>query len=191
MNTHQIIVSQMCRVLAHSTRLQLLWAVFEDEKLCVRDLARQTGISESNASNQLRALAAKELITSQRGKLKVFYAPVDRPETLCAKTLLPELRKCQKNGVSFKTVIREATAFTHDRRIQIVRCLAASDEPFTSLLEKTGMTTSPLNRHLKKLSNRNFIQKQGKVYHLRQPDSMLARRLLKLAIHQPEKAPYL
>jgi len=157
--------------------------VFEDEKLCVRDLARQTGISEPNASNQLRALAAKELITSQRGKLKVFYAPVDRPETLCAKTLLPALRKCQENGVSFETVIHEATAFTHDRRIQIVRCLAASDESFTSLLKKTGMTISPLNRHLKKLSNRNVIQKQGKAYLLLQPNSMLARYLLELAVH--------
>ena len=183
MSTHQIAVSQMCRTLAHSTRLQLLWSVFEEEELCVRDLAIYTGISEPNASNQLRALAAKELIIRKRGKLKVFYKPIGRPETLCAKTLLSALRRCHDDEVSFETIIHEVTAFTHDRRIQIVRCLAVSDESFDSLLNKTGMNTSPLNRHLKKLLKRGVIQKQGKVFQLRQPDSMLARCLLKLAVH--------
>lgn len=183
MSTHQTTVSQMCRTLAHSTRLQLLWNVFEDTELCVRDLSLRTGISEANASIQLRALAAKELITPKRGKLKVFYKPIGRPETLCAKTLLPALRNCHDNKMSFEAIIHEATAFTHERRIQIARCLAVSDETFTSLLNKTGMTIPALNRHLKKLSDRNVIEKQGKVYQLLQPDSMLARCLLKLAVH--------
>jgi len=182
MNTHQTAVTQICRTIAQSTRLQLLWSVFEDEELCVQDLALQAGISAPNASNQLQALADKELITPKRGKLKVIYKPVLRPETFCAKILLPALKECQNKKVSFQTVIRKATAFTNERRIQIVRCLAVSDESFNSLIKKTGMTTSSLSRHLKKLLNRNFIQKKGKVYQLRQPNSILAHGLLKLAV---------
>jgi len=182
MNTHQTAVTQICRTIAQSTRLQLLWHVFTDKELCVRDLALQAGISEPNASNQLQALADKELIIPKRGKLKVIYKPVPQPETLCAKILLPALKECQNKKVSFRTVIHEATAFTHERRIQIVRCLAVSDEPVDSLIKKTGMTTSSLSRHLKKLLDRDFIQKQGKVYQLQQPDSVLAQCLLELAV---------
>ncbi len=182
MSTHQTAITRICRTLAHSTRLQLLWAIFEDGDLCVRDLALQTGISAPNASNQLQALSEKELIIPTRDKLKIFYQPVKRPETLCAKALLPALKDCQDNDVSFKKIIHEATAFTHERRIQVVRCLAASDETFGSLIKKTGMTTPSLNRHLKKLFDRKVVQKQGKVYQLQQPGSMLARCLLKLAV---------
>ena len=183
MSTHQTAVCQVCRTLAHSTRLQLLWDVLNEQELCVRELALQAGISDPNASNQLQALAAKELIVPKRGKLKVFYKPNNRPKALCAKNLLPALKNCQNHDVSFETVIREATAYTHERRIQIVRCLAASDESFDSLLKKTGMKIPSLNRHLKKLIDRNVIQKEGKVYQLRQPDSMLAQCLLELATH--------
>lgn len=191
MITHQTAVSQICRTIAHSTRLQLLWNVFEDDERCVRDLALQAGISEPNASNQLQALKAKELIIPKRGKRKVFYEPNCQPKNLCAKTLFPALRKYQENGISFETVIREATAFTHERRIQIVRCLAVSDEPFDSLLSKTGMSTPALNRHLKKLIDRNVIQKEGKVYKLCQPASVMARCLLELAAHYPRNRSYL
>lgn len=45
-----------CRVLASETRLRLLWTLFENEGLCVADLAHRIGISEQNASNQLRSL---------------------------------------------------------------------------------------------------------------------------------------
>ncbi|MBC8207448.1 MAG: winged helix-turn-helix transcriptional regulator [Kiritimatiellales bacterium] len=136
MRTPQTAASQMCRTLAHSTRLQLLWNVFEDEELCVREVAIYTGISEPNASNQLRELAAKELIIRKRGKLKVFYKPTGRPEPLFVKTLIPVLKRCHDDEVSFETIIHDATAFTHDRRIQIARCLAASDEAVDSLLKK-------------------------------------------------------
>jgi len=183
MSTHQTAICQICRTLAHPTRLQLLWDVFKEEERCVRDLALQSEISEPNASNQLKALASQELIIPKRGKLKVFYKPAGRPKTLCAKILLPALRQCQENGVSFETVIHMATAFTHERRIQIVRCLKAADETFDSLLNKTGMTTPSLNRHLKKLLDRNVIQKKRKVYQIRNPDFILSQSLLDLASH--------
>jgi DNA-binding transcriptional ArsR family regulator len=181
MKTHQKYVSQICRTIAHTTRLKLLWDIFEDRKLCVRDLANRTGISEPNASNQLKALAAKELIEAKRGKLMVFYRPSSQPENPYAQRLLPTLHSCKENKVPFEAIIHAATAFTHERRIQIVSCLAAADESFDSLLKKTGMTTPALNRHLKKLIDRDIIHKSGRIYKIRQPGSSLARCLLGIA----------
>jgi predicted transcriptional regulator len=60
--------------------------------------------------------------------------------------------------------------------------LSASDESFDSLLKKTGMTAPALNRHLKKLHDRRIIQKTGKIYQIRQPNSGLSRCLLEIAI---------
>ena len=38
--------------------------------------------------------------------------------------------------MSFKAVIDQATAFTHERRIQLVRCLAPTAKTFDELLEQ-------------------------------------------------------
>jgi len=60
-----------CRAVASGTRLQLLWFIFEHGELCVQDLADLSGMSPSNASNQLRVLNARGLISPCREKMKV------------------------------------------------------------------------------------------------------------------------
>ena len=52
-----------CRVIANETRLQLLWHIFAKGELCVSQLVQRTGATQPNASNQLRALSARGLIT--------------------------------------------------------------------------------------------------------------------------------
>jgi DNA-binding transcriptional ArsR family regulator len=121
----------------------------------------------------------------------VVYHPASQPKNLCARLLLPTLQSCKENTVSFDVIIHAATAFTHERRIQVVRCLAAADQPFDSLLEKTGMTMPALNRHLKKLLDRNIIKKSGRIYQMRQPGSGLSRCLLEIATQQPKLISYL
>jgi len=180
MSTYQTEFSLICRTIANTTRLQLLWEVFNGEELSVQDLAIQAGTSKQNASNQLRALAAKEFIRPYRGKREVFYKPA-RPSAECVRQLLPILRKCHAQSLPSQAIIHQATAFTHERRIQIVRCLTASDETFESLLKRTGMTAPSQSRHLRKLLRRNVIHKQNKAYQLSHPDSKLAQCLLKLA----------
>jgi len=180
MSTYQTEFSLTCRVIANATRLKLLWEIFQGEKLSVQNLAIQTGTSEQNASNQLRTLAAKELIYPCREKREVFYKPA-KPSTELARVLLPVLIKCHAQNLSFQTIIHQATAFTHERRIQIVRCLAVSDECFDSLLKKTGMTIPAQNRHLRKLLQRNIIRNKNMTYQLCEPSSKLSQCLLGLA----------
>ena len=181
MSTHQTIFCHFCRVIASQTRLQLLWEIFRDQEQCVQDLAIRTGISESNVSNQLQILAEKGLIAPKREKQKAFYRPATQNSSEYAKNILPALKKCHAQEVPHRQIIQHATAFTHERRIQIVRCLVRSEETFESLLKKTGMTVPALNRHLRKLLQRNVIQKNLRAYQLVNPRDRLARHLLKLA----------
>lgn len=183
MSTHQTNLAQICRTIANTTRLQLLWGVLENKNRCVWDLAIRAKISDSNASNQLRSLARSGLIMPTRGKLEVIYKPESHPDTMCAKALLPVLKDCYNRGVSFDKIIHQATSFTHERRIQVARCLGASDERFDSLLDKTGMTTPSLNRHSRKLLQRNIIRKDQDVFHLKKQTEPLPRCLLKLAVY--------
>ena len=170
-----------CRVLASETRLQLLWALFEKEGLCVANLARLTGISEQNASNQLRALNARGLITPRRIGLRVFYRPEPNTEVEHAQTLLDALRDCCEKKMPFASIIRQATAFTHARRILIIQALAAGPASFDDLHEQTGVPAASLTHHLKKLEARRFVRRRGGRYYQSTPGNSFGRILKKVA----------
>ncbi len=170
-----------CRVLANTTRLRLLWILFQTEGLCVADLAGLTGISEPNASNQLRALNARGLIAPRRKSLRVFYRPEANTEVEHAPTLLNALRDCCENRMPLSAVIRQATAFTHARRIAIARALAEGPASFGALHEKTGIPPSCLPHHLRKLEARGFIRRGYGVYHQNSPGNPFGRVLKKVA----------
>lgn len=170
-----------CRVLASETRLRLLWALFENERLCVADLARQTGISEQNASNQLRALNARGLITPRRVGSLVFYCPEPNTEVEHARTLLDALRDCCEKKMPFTTIIRQATAFTHARRILIMKALAAGPASFGDLQKQTGIPGASLTHHLKKLEARSFVRRGCGTYYQKTPGNPFGRILKKTA----------
>lgn len=170
-----------CRVLASETRLRLLWALFENEGLCVADLACLTGISEQNASNQLRALNARGLITPRRLGLRVFYCPEPNTEVECAQTLLNSLRDCCEKKMPLTTIIRQATAFTHERRILIIKTLNSGPASFAGLLTQTGIPAPSLAHHLKKLEARRFVRRGSGKYYQNTPGNSFGRMLKKTA----------
>jgi len=182
MYKYQTAFVKICRIIANETRLHLLWVVFENNGLCVQDAAEKVNISSQNGSHQLSLLAAAKLLEPTREKQKVFYRPTADPETAEAKHLLSLLLQCHSDKTSFKTIIHFATAFTHERRIQIVRCLSQSDRSFESLLKKTGMTTPSQVRHLRKLRQRGFVKKQNGALALNRPESDFALGLLHMAV---------
>lgn len=169
-----------CRVIACETRLRLLWLLFRGEPLCVADLAKMEGLSEPNASNQLRALSARGLIIPLRKKLKVFYRPEPNTEVEYAEPLLDALRACCDSGTTFKTIIRQATAFTHERRVAIVCALRGSPASFGELQEKTGISPAALSHHLMKLQARDFVKRINGKYRLHTPGNPFGRVLLRI-----------
>ncbi len=170
-----------CRVLACETRLQLLWLLFGDERRSVAELAEAVGVSPQNASIQLRALSSRGLISPHREKLEILYRPEVNDDVAHARTILDALRKCAESGMSHETVIRQATAFTHLRRILLVRALDGKHQKFEELHARTGISPTALSKHLVKLEARGFVKNRCGEYRLTHPGNSLGRVLLKVA----------
>jgi len=170
-----------CRAIACETRVKLLWLIFQGEELSVQELAEMAEISLSNASNQLRRLSSRGLISFRREKMRVIYRAEANESLDAAPMLLDALRACNERNTSFKTVMQMATAFTHERRIEIVNALQGRRKPFHELTEKTGISPSALSRHLDKLERRGFVKYRDGCYLLSTPGNPLGRTLLRLA----------
>ena len=178
MYEYQTDFSKVCRLIANTTRLNLLWVLFETE-LCVEEAAIRGKISPQHASKLLSFMASKHLVISERRNRRVFYRPdLDGPQ----KQLLSALKQEKGLKTSHDKIIAYATAFTHERRIQLARTLSAVPCTFTELQSRTGMTPAAQTRHLRKLVRRNVLSRSGDIYSLHKPTSPLAKHLLLMAV---------
>lgn len=66
-------LAELFRVFGDSTRIKILYALFESE-LCVGDIALVLGLSQSSVSHQLRLLKASKLVKFRRAGKTVFYS---------------------------------------------------------------------------------------------------------------------
>jgi len=174
-----------CRVIACESRLRLLWMLFDESELCVCELAHRVKMGEPQASVQLRALNARGLISFRRKKMQVFYFAKANDAVDFAPQLLEGLRMCHNRGMKFSTVIRHATAFTHQRRIELVRILRNQAMDSEQLLDASGMSASALFLHLKKLTARGVVKKMDGKYALGSSTNPLGRVMLQAALSGP------
>ena len=166
------------RAVSTQGRLQLLWHMIEKGELCVNQLAAQSAMTDSNASIQLKILYSEGMVQFRRQNINVIYRAEANDRVAGAEELLFALNKCHDESVSFKTIIRRVTAFTHDRRIEVVRAL--SDGPLSSvqLIDRCGITSSALSRHLLKLEARKVVRWDGELYCIARPKEQLGKALL-------------
>lgn len=66
-------LAELFRVFGDSTRIKILYALFESE-LCVGDLAQVLGLSQSSVSHQLRLLKTSKLVKFRRAGKAMFYS---------------------------------------------------------------------------------------------------------------------
>lgn len=66
-------LSEVFRVFGDSTRIRILYALFESE-LCVCDIARLLGLTQSAVSHQLRILKNAKLVRFRREGKSIFYS---------------------------------------------------------------------------------------------------------------------
>ena len=66
-------LSELFRVFGDSTRIKILYALFESE-LCVNDIAQVVGISQSAVSHQLRVLRTSKLVKFRREGKAMLYS---------------------------------------------------------------------------------------------------------------------
>lgn len=66
-------LAELFKLFGDSTRVQILYALLDSE-LCVCDLARLIGVTQSAVSHQLRILKAGKLVKYRRDGKTVFYS---------------------------------------------------------------------------------------------------------------------
>jgi len=69
-------ISETFKVLGDESRLKIFEALGND-RLCVSDIAKKTGISGSAVSHQLRILRLADLVSSKKAGRKVYYRIAD------------------------------------------------------------------------------------------------------------------
>ncbi len=66
-------LSELFRIFGDSTRIKILFALFDDE-LCVGDIASILNLSQSSVSHQLRILKDNKLVKFRREGKSIFYS---------------------------------------------------------------------------------------------------------------------
>jgi DNA-binding transcriptional ArsR family regulator len=175
-----------CRVLAGRRRLALLGWVHAKRSAGVTELARLTGLPVAVASQELRRLQSRGLLQARRSGRDVGYRFEADLSVQDAVRLVPALRDgFRRDAKGFPArCFRLATGFTHVRRIDIVRSLAAGACAFDGLSRRTGIQKSALARHLAKLVRRGLVDRTRGLYRLPVKPMGLARHLLDLALHR-------
>lgn len=82
--------ARLFKSLADETRLKILWLLKGQKELCVCDIMRVLGITQSKASRHLRYLYHLGLVSDRRDGLWMYYslsAPPDSPGALVLQVL--------------------------------------------------------------------------------------------------------
>lgn len=69
-------LAELFKIFGDSTRIKILYALFESE-MCVCDIAKLLGMTQSAISHQLRALKQSKLVKYRREGKTVFYSLAD------------------------------------------------------------------------------------------------------------------
>ena len=69
-------LAELFKVFGDSTRVRILFALFESE-LCVCDIAKLLGMTQSAISHQLRVLKQARLVSSRRDGKTIYYSLCD------------------------------------------------------------------------------------------------------------------
>lgn len=175
-------VWRTCRVLANLRRLACLKAVLRNPGECVGTLAASARVGETYASLALRNLQARGLIAARRESRWVRYFPEPDPLVPAAAPILEGIREALLDEqLPAKEVAQILTAFTHPRRLALLRDLThAGPTAFDALARSCGISPPALYRHLKKLERRSLVRAEQDVWSLARRPVPLAAVLLRL-----------
>ena len=182
LTTLQPTLWRTCRVLANRTRLQMLGLLFRQSDQTVSAVAMQLKLSLPVASQYLRALEARGLMSASRTGRRVRYRINKAPSGVAARELILALQRTfQVEANPVDRLFKLVTAFTQPRRIEIFRALKQKPQDARQLKMLSGMSAHALARHLRKLESRGFIEFGLGRYSVREPTEGFGRALVRLA----------
>ena len=169
-----------CRVLANRKRLKIFGFLLIGDGQTVSSVARHARISLSAASKYLRLLESRGLLVANRIGARVKYrAPGNR--TTPNGSLVSVLRAIfDRSPKPEPAIFRLVTAFTHPRRVDILRALRGGPLTIDQLQAVTPMSPRALQRHLSKLEKRGFVRRRQGLYSIVPPAGLLRRELNRL-----------
>ncbi|MDZ8117167.1 ArsR/SmtB family transcription factor [Pontiella agarivorans] len=146
------LIWRQLRVLANPLRIEMLTLLSTDSKLYVQRIGELLGCAEDIASKHLQRLGDGGFLRSWRRGRYLYYG-INTEHPLVA-ALLEEIDRPEAD---IGTILKSLTAFTHERRIQIVRSLMTEPKSVDALRVETGISGDALLRHLRKLEAREMV----------------------------------
>ena len=174
-----------CRVLANPHRLTCLKAVLDHPSRSVEEIAAATRLPPNKASMHLRALQSRGLLCALRHSRWVRYSPHPDPLVPCAAPILNAMRAALRAQPEAH-ILLTLTAFTHPRRLTLLRHLQLCELAFEdSLSTATQISLPALWRHLKKLEARSLILHTSDGWRLNEHQERLSDTFLTLIALEP------
>ena len=154
-----------CRVLANRKRLQILALLIRQPNQTVSAVADRISLSMPAASQYLRALEARGLLTCRRVGRRVEYRPSPGKGEGAAEEIVKALRLVfRRRAQPIEAIFNLATGFTHPRRVEVFRALTNGADSFAKLQAATKVPAPALSRHLAKLEARGFLKNEMALY---------------------------
>lgn len=153
-------VWRTCRALMNVRRLACLAIVLKSPGLSVGKIAVKAGIPENQTSMNLRALQARGLLSARRDGRWIRYFPEPDPLVNHAAAVLDAVRRELRGGNERDTNGLRTTlcAFTHSRRLTILKCLMLQDEiTCETVASRTRISKPAVWRHLETLRNAGLV----------------------------------
>lgn len=175
-----------CRALAGKTRLKILGDLIKHPAQTVSGVAIRNNISVPLASISLRVLNARGLIASHRDGRLVFYSVLpNRRIPWIAQLVASVCRVFSGRRKPVDLLYRQATAFTHPRRITICHVLFCKGRlNYQDLVLQCQVSPAALNRHLVKLQKRGFVSCSASLWSVATPKDDFSKALLKILVEQ-------
>ena len=171
-----------CRVLANPTRLRILRFLIEHQDQTVSRVARSVNVTLPVASQSLRALEARGLLSVRRVGRYVIYRVNVETGVSPPGDLVSALRQAFRHGADpAEHVFKLVTSFTHPRRIEIYGALGDGPKDASTLRRVTGLSVGALHRHIGKLESRGLVVCDDGVFRLTPRRDVLGRELTRLA----------
>lgn len=136
-----------------------------DVEMCVQEVAEAETVSEVVASQHLRLLLEHGFLESISKSKWVFYSTAPANKTYSEFLLTPLTKELLVSKTKRTELIHHFTAFTHPRRIDIVKTLLTGNRQFEQLVCECDISAQALYRHLEKLITRNFIAKNNETIY--------------------------
>jgi len=173
-----------CRALANRRRLDVLRFLLQHPGRCVSEVAEGVGISESSASHCLRALNARGMLAVRRTSRWVAYTVSPNSTISFSEALVAAMKQqLSRRRHAVEGAFRYLTAFTHPRRIRIVRALNRTPGlSIMALVARCSISLPAMKRHVDKLMRRGIVvRSQRGTYTLARRLSPFARELVSIA----------